>query len=81
VGNFTHISAQVNPFDNLPYLAAMREAQSDEFETYLSERCVVPANDDALEWWYNHREDYPQLSRMAMDYLSIPGTSTTGPSR
>ena len=24
-------------------------------------------------WWYEHKHIYPHLSRMAMDYLSIPG--------
>jgi hypothetical protein len=29
---------------------------------------------DPLQWWYQNRRDYPTLSRMALDYLSIPGT-------
>ena len=28
---------------------------------------------DSLLWWYERKHIYPRLSRMAMDYLSIPG--------
>lgn len=28
---------------------------------------------DVLLWWFEHRHVYPWLSRMAMDYLTIPG--------
>lgn len=25
-----------------------------------------------IEWWIHHADTYPRLSRMALDYLSIP---------
>jgi hypothetical protein len=28
---------------------------------------------DGLAWWYERRAMFPCLSRMARDYLSIPG--------
>ena len=27
---------------------------------------------DGLTWWYERQKIFPQLSRMAYDYLSIP---------
>ena len=30
---------------------------------------------DALQWWRDHERDYPVLSKMAFDILSIPGMS------
>lgn len=30
--------------------------------------------EDVLTWWYEKRTTYPRLSRMALDYLTIPGT-------
>jgi hAT family C-terminal dimerisation region len=45
-----------------------------ELQTYLASP-VDPSVRDALMWWYNHRFEYPRLSRMARDYLSIPPTS------
>ncbi|KIK32879.1 hypothetical protein CY34DRAFT_27129 [Suillus luteus UH-Slu-Lm8-n1] len=30
---------------------------------------------DAVAWWHAHRSSYPQLSRIALDYLTIPATS------
>ena len=32
---------------------------------------------DALVWWYKRHSAYPRLSRMALNYLSIPGMSTS----
>jgi hypothetical protein len=28
---------------------------------------------DVIAWWHGHRKTYPCLSRMALDYLTIPG--------
>ena len=44
----------------------------DELARYLStdpEQVV-----DVLLWWTECKAIYPHLSRMALDYLSIPGT-------
>ena len=31
--------------------------------------------DNVLLWWWERKSVYPCLSRMALDYLSIPGRS------
>lgn len=41
-------------------------------------RTDVEDVEDVLLWWYEHRSMYPQLSHMAMDYLTIPGKSIIG---
>ena len=46
----------------------------DEVERYLAAPLETPA--DPLVWWHERRTLYPNLSRMALDYLTIPGTST-----
>jgi hypothetical protein len=67
---------QVNIFDALPSLAAPKATElSDELTIYLATDPVHTK--DALRWWYNKREQFPTLSRMALDYLSIPGTFTS----
>jgi len=68
-------SASKNIFDNLPALAAPQSSElRDELKRYLStDPEHVP---DVLTWWYEHQHTYPCLSRMAMDYLSIPGMVT-----
>ncbi|EIW51901.1 HAT dimerization, partial [Trametes versicolor FP-101664 SS1] len=45
----------------------------DELNDYL-ESPVDPTK-DALAWWHARRLQFPRLSRMALDYLSIPATS------
>ncbi|KAF5382000.1 hypothetical protein D9615_004201 [Tricholomella constricta] len=67
--------AKSNIFDNLPALAASKsQAPLDELAAYLS----TPVENvvDALKWWVSKRGIWPNLSTMALDYLSIPATST-----
>jgi hypothetical protein len=61
-----------NMFDDLPALTAPKPADlQDELDQFLG---TDPEHiKDVLAWWYERRHIYPQLSRMAMDYLSIPG--------
>lgn len=59
-------------FDNLPSLSApKRHELRDELDRYLS--TDPEAVDDVLMWWHGRRAMYPYLSRMALDYLTIPG--------
>lgn len=46
----------------------------DEFEEYLSKPRAA-SSEDILEWWRTHETEYPTLSKMARDFLSIPATS------
>lgn len=59
-------------FDELPALAEPKQSNlRDDLERYLStdpEHVV-----DVLSWWFERRHVYPCLSRMALDYLTIPG--------
>ena len=58
-------------FNNLDCLSAPKaQDQCDELDKYLSSDPVHVV--DALKWWYDRRKIYPRLSRMAMDYLTIP---------
>ncbi|EMD32854.1 hypothetical protein CERSUDRAFT_160869 [Gelatoporia subvermispora B] len=45
----------------------------DELDRYLAADCE--STSDTLRWWQERRHIYPRLSRMAMNYLSIPPTS------
>ena len=61
-----------NLFDNLPALAPPKPADlGSELDHYLSSD--VEYVTDPLDWWYKQRRTYPQFSRMALDYLTIPG--------
>lgn len=63
-----------NRFDNLPALAATKSTElRRELDRFLNFDCKHAP--DALAWWHDQRETYPRLSRMAVDYLSIPATS------
>lgn len=61
-----------NIFDNLPSFQAPRAGElSDELARYLS--TDVEAVDDPIQWWTDRRAQYPNLSRMAIDFLTLPG--------
>jgi hypothetical protein len=45
--------------------------QRSEIDEYLA--LPVEQVKDVLLWWYEKQHVFPKLSRMAHDYLSIPG--------
>jgi hypothetical protein len=59
-------------FDNLPALTAHKPSELlNELRRYLK---LDPEDvDDVFEWWTDHSGAFPRLSRMALDYLTIPG--------
>jgi hypothetical protein len=65
-----------NIFDNLPALAMPRATELlNELERYLA---TDPEHtDNVLQWWWERRSMFPRLSRMALDYLTIPGMFLT----
>ena len=44
----------------------------EELDRYLSSGRIKGVK-DPLKWWHDNQGSYPRLSRMAKDYLSIPG--------
>jgi len=64
-------SKTTNIFDELPDLAPALLELRDELDHYLA--TDVEDVRDGLMWWYERRATFPRLSRMAHDYLSIPG--------
>ena len=61
-----------NIFDRLMALAPPKPSNlQSELDHYLSNDVENVA--DALAWWDEKQAIYPRLSRMARDYLSIPG--------
>lgn len=43
-----------------------------ELDHYLMSGRVKDVK-DPLQWWFDNRGSYPRLSRMARDFLTIPG--------
>ncbi len=57
-------------FGNLSVTTCSR---ASEIQEYL--RLPVENVQDPLKWWISNKNVYPNLHRMALDYLSIPGKS------
>jgi hypothetical protein len=67
-------TSTTNIFDTLPALNMFAPAViQDELTTYLSTPIENIREDQGLAWWETHQSSYPRLSRMARDFLSIPG--------
>ena len=65
----TSSSKPFNIFYNLPSPKA--SDLRDELDRYLS---TDPEDiENVLAWWHERCGAYPQLSHMALDYLTIPG--------
>lgn len=61
-----------NIFDNLPALSLPKPSRvANELDAYLGVD-IVPCM-DPVAWWHENRRTYPNLSRMAISYLTIPG--------
>lgn len=43
----------------------------DELDAYLADPTEM--TNTPLKWWWDKRHQYPILSQMAFDYLSVPG--------
>jgi hypothetical protein len=69
-------TASLNVYNHLPSLTTFESATpTDELTRYLHNDIENINIGDALQWWAGKERLYPRLSRMAMDYLSIPGKS------
>ncbi|GBE82287.1 putative AC9 transposase [Sparassis crispa] len=63
-----------NIFDHIPALVAPKHSElQNELDAYLSTDPEYVEN--FLTWWHRVCVTYPRLSRMALDYLTIPATS------
>ncbi|CAG7785479.1 unnamed protein product, partial [Allacma fusca] len=52
-----------------------KSGNKDELDQYLSEALVkFTSGEDVLTWWKIHETDYPNLSRMARDFLGAAAT-------
>jgi hypothetical protein len=48
----------------------------DEYDRYRSLNPIRDAFRRPLDWWKDHLDEYPTISRMALDFFSIPAMST-----
>ena len=69
------IQPSTNRFANLRTTGRPDAAVRDELGEYLSLPPEYTVGDEqVLAWWKARESLYPRLSRMALDYLTIPGT-------
>jgi hypothetical protein len=54
-----------------PSVTKQVTSRTSELDEYLCK--PVDNVKDPLKWWVAHHHIYPNLSHMALDYLSIPG--------
>lgn len=62
-------------FTSFGNLSVTNCPRASEIQEYLNH--VVENVKDPMKWWVENKYVYPNLHRMALDYLSIPATSTS----
>ena len=62
--------SDIDVFDIANLSVLPHTAHASEIDEYL--RLPIEACRDPLKWWLDNQHVYPNLSNMAMDYLSIP---------
>jgi hypothetical protein len=64
-------------FDNFltPATFYARPQAIDEYDRYKSLHPIQEALHAPLAWWRDHRNEYPTLSRMALNFFSVPAMS------
>jgi hypothetical protein len=64
-------------FDDNTNIPVARTGSSRICRNELDEYLQLPVKNvkDLLKWWVNNCKVYPNLSQMALDYLSIPGVA------
>ena len=67
------VAAVLSIFDSI-YDVPIADVDADEVKDYLDSP-VEPQSCQPLDFWKTYQLRYPALSRMARDYLAIPGTS------
>jgi hypothetical protein len=75
IPSFSHSSASTNKFT----IWARKHEVSTNFDDEYARSCasdIIPVS-DSLSWWLEltQQQTYPNLSRMAIDFLSIPAMS------
>jgi len=80
MGSFTDFMLTVSHLTEQPVELQVNAAaeepkgQDCEFEQYLNEPQVTMTT-DILEWWGTNETRFPNLARMAAQYLGIPASS------
>jgi hypothetical protein len=77
---------QVKSLDDLDELLGMSTTSVDfdvasvegdgQLQAYMQVQ-QVPNDTDPLMWWKQYQEEFPDLSRMAGQYLAVPATSSS----
>lgn len=85
-GEVKDSDGQVNHRSDLDELLGMSTASMDfdmasvEGETQLQavmQVQQVPNDTDPLMWWKHHQKEFPDLTRMTRQYLTVPDTSVS----
>ena len=64
--------------DGMIWMEASNDDTSSDNLPEVDRYAISPIADrkcDVVEWWISRQNDFPKLSEMALDYLSIPASS------
>ena len=73
-----HLSVTDGSAEVVQACVAQAKTMESEAEKYLK-LPDEPSNVDVLQWWSDHEKDYPNLSKLACQFLSVPASSASAP--
>ena len=76
MGSFGYFMQTMRARGVLPELEPEPAQLCDEADKCLK-MAPAPHETDVLQWWTVHKVEFPSLSRMARQFLSIPATSAS----
>lgn len=59
------------------YDSSSEEEENDEIDQYLKCKAPKDKNLNVLQWWKDHKDEYPALAILSAYYLSIPASSAS----
>lgn len=74
----TIVSASAGSPQKVDFTSRYKKKQktlTDEFELYFKQDQENFDTCDPIQWWFARRAQFPTLSQLALDILSIPGES------
>ena len=85
-GELNDSDGELKPRSDLDELLGISTASMDfdvssvegeaQLQAYMQVQ-QVPNDTDPLMWWKQHQQEFPDLSRMARQYLAVPATSAS----
>ena len=68
---------EIIDFSQYYYDSSSDEGEEDEIDLYMKSKVPKDKDLDVLQWWKDHKHEYPKLALLCAYYLAIPASSAS----